>query len=162
MKHRVSTKIILNKPSPRQVMDTDESEDDSEDKMDSDDCKQVKFSPEVEVLEIEPRRQIVFNAKKLNRLKGLRTDGIKNRLGEIKFKRSADPREHLHSIRQTVRMKPKISPVKNSKMRADQSPKSIKSRLDLKTNFKNLKLGNKNGNSITTPSSVFNRLGIKK
>lgn len=162
MKHRVSTKIILNKPPPRHVMETSESED-SEEKMDSDDGKQVKFSPEVEVLEIEPRRQIVFNAKKLNRIKGLRTDGIKNRLGEIKFKRSPDPREHLHSIRQTVNMKPKISPVKNSKMRADQSPKSAKSRLDLKANFKNLKLGNKNGNSTAKPkpSSVFNRLGVK-
>ncbi|KAL7041661.1 hypothetical protein ACKWTF_000846 [Chironomus riparius] len=160
VKHRVSTKIILNKPAPRH-MDTDESED-SEEKMDSDDYKQVKFSPEVEVLEIEPRRQIVFNAKKLNRIKGLRTDGIKNRLGEIKFNRTIDPRQHLHSVRQTVNMKPKISPVKNSKMRADQSPKSAKSRLDLKANFKNLKLGNKNGNSTAKPSSVFNRLGVKK
>lgn len=137
--------------------------EDSEEKMDSDDYKQVKFSPEVEVLEIEPRRQIVFNTNKLNRIKGLRTDGIKNRLGEIKFKKApTDPRQHLHSIRQTVNMKPKISPVKNSKLRADQSPKSAKSRLDLKANFKNLKLGNKNGNSTAKPSSVFNRLGVKK
>lgn len=143
-------------------MDTDESEDDSEDKMDSDDCKQVSFSPEVEVLEIEPRRQIVFNSKKLNRIKGLRADGIKNRLGEYKIKRSPDPRDHLHSLKKTVTMKPKVSPVKNSKMRADQSPVSIKNRLDLKKNFKNMKLNNRNGGSNNNKSSsVFNRLGKK-
>lgn len=143
-------------------METDESDYDSE-AMDAEELKQVKFSPEVEVLEIEPRRTVVLNANKLDRIKGLRTDGIKNRLGEIKINKrvtvTKDPRQHLHTIRKNVVMKPKISPVKNSKMRADQSPVPIKARLNLKTNFRNLKLGSNNGNSNNKPSSVFNRLG---
>lgn len=168
VKNRVNTKIVLNKPSHRNLMDTDESEDESEEKMDSDDCKQVSFSPKVEVLEIEPRRQVVFDGKKLNRIKGLRTDGIvRNKFGQFTIKRAADPREHLHTVKKTVTMKPKISPIKNSKMRADQSPVSVKSRLDLKTDFKKMKLGNnKNGSSNhinkNKQTSVFNRLGNKK
>lgn len=169
VKHRVNTKIVLNKPSHRNLMDTDESEDESEEKMDSDDCKQVSFSPKVEVLEIEPRRQVVFDGKKLNRIKGLRTDGIvRNKFGQFTIKRAADPREHLHTVKKTITMKPKISPIKNSKMRADQSPVSVKSRLDLKTDFKKMKLGNNNKNGSSNhinkskPTSVFNRLGNKK
>ncbi len=61
-------------------MDTDESDDYSKEKMESDDSKQVSFSPEVQVHEIEPQRQVVFDNKKLNCIKGLRTVGIKNRL----------------------------------------------------------------------------------
>lgn len=132
-------------------METDSDYTDDE-RMDSDDInKQVKFSPEVEVLEIEPRRVPKVNAIKISRIKGLRTDGIKDRLGAIKIHRSVDtPNSSLHRVKKTISMKPtKItSPInKNSKMRSDQMTVPIKSRLDT---FKNRR-----------PASVHSRLNIK-
>lgn len=150
-------------------MITDESDCDSEEKMDSDEYKQVSFSPEVEVLEIEPRRQLNISPNKMNRLKGLRTDGIRNRLGDFKIKRTFDPSEPLHSIKKTISMKPKnISPGRNNRMimRADQSPVSVKERLNVKSrsgtnqitnSLRNMKF-NKNGGNI---ANVFDRLGKK-
>lgn len=138
-------------------MDTDEESNEDE-KMESDDYKQVSFSPEVEVLEIEPRRQLTINAKKMNRLKGLRTDGIKNRLGDIKINRSLNTSNiNLHSIKKTISMKPaKTSPARISKMKSDLSPVSIKARLG--TNHMQNRV---NMNSKNNGSDVFKRLGRK-
>lgn len=161
VKHKVNPRVIINRPPMKaQTMDTYESED-SEEKMDSDDYKQVSFSSEVEVLEIEPRRQqVTLNANNLNRLKNQRLDGIKFRIGDAKMQRKVDPTtRNLHNVKRTVPMKPnKISPARNSKMRADQAPPSIKSRLDFQTHGK-FKRTSKNGNNSST---VFNRLGQKK
>jgi hypothetical protein len=132
--------------------DSDYSDDE---RMDSDDFnKQVKFSPEVEVLEIEPRRVPKVNVNKISRIKGLRTDGIKDRLGSIKIHRSVDsPNTHLHRVKKTVSMKPtKItSPIsKSSKMRSDQISVPVKSRLD---SFKN---------NNRRQGSIHSRLSIKQ
>lgn len=166
----------MNKQPPaRVVMDTESESDHSDEKMDSDDFnKQVKFSSKVEVLEIEPRR-LVKSSK--NNIKGLRTDGIKDRLEDIKIKRSYDTssnsNNYLHNIKKTITMKPsKGSPVKNSRMIADQSPVTIKSRLDVKrlrpghpsssgSSTSNIhKRLNKN-NEGRMKGGVFNRLGKK-
>lgn len=155
----------MKKPPPAKiVMETDSESNHSDEKMDSDDYKQVSFSSEVEVLEIEPRRQ-VKNVK--NHIRGLRTDGIQNRLGEVKIKRTIDSNSHLHSIKKTINMKPnRTSPIaRNSKMMADQSPINVKSRLDVKKRPKQLsnihsRLNKKNEGRVSK-GGVFNRLGDK-
>jgi hypothetical protein len=156
-KHRISKKIIMNAKPVSKAMDTDEESDNEsvDEKMDADDYKQVKFSPEVEVLEIEPRRKVNLNVKNINRLKGLRADGIKNRLGDVKLRRARDPVNDLLTIRKTITMKPKkiISPTRTGKMKADQSPKSIKTRLGGSN-------GRSNGNGTT--SQIVKRLGNGK
>lgn len=146
-------------------METD-SEYSDDDKMDVEDInKQVKFSPEVEVLEIEPRRIPKMNANKLSRIKGLRADGIKDRLGAMKINRNVDTTSsHLHRVKKTISMKPtKItSPIaKNSKMRSDQISVPIKSRLDnikSRTGSIHSRLNVKGGKKFGK-GSVFSRLG---
>lgn len=156
VKHRVNQRVILKKVPSKTAMQAD-SDYSGDERMDSDDFnKQVKFSPEVEVLEIEPRRVPKINVNKISRIKGLRTDGIKDRLGAIKIHRSVDvdsPNTHLHRVKKTLRMKPtKItSPIsKSSKMRSDQISVPVKSRLD---SFKN---------NNRRQGSVHNRLSIKQ
>lgn len=165
----------MNKSPPvRVVMDTESESEHSDEKMDSDEFnKQVKFSSKVEVLEIEPRR-LVKSSK--NNIKGLRTDGIKGRLDDIKIRRSYDntsnSNDYLHNIRKTITMKPnKGSPVKNSKMFADQSPVTIKSRLDVKRLRTGQQLSSSSSSNIhkrlnksnegRMKGGVFNRLGKK-
>lgn len=162
----------MKKVPSRTAMDTDSDYTDDE-RMDSDDVnKQVKFSPEVEVLEIESRRVPKLNANKISRIKGLRADGIKvkDRLGAIKIHKSVDtPNSNLHRIKKTISMKPtKItSPInKNSKMRSDQTSVPIKARLDTFKNRRpgsvhsrlNIK-GERGGKGGGRKDSVFNRLG---
>jgi hypothetical protein len=145
----------------------DDSDMSEEEKMDSDDCsKQVSFSPEVEVLEIEPRQQsnLMLNAKNLNRLKNLRADGIKSRLGaDPKVKRTFDNNtKSLHTVRKTVTMKPaRATQLRSSKMKADQTPISVKSRLNVHGKGNKPNRGVQNGHKATPSSSVFNRLGSK-
>lgn len=147
-------------------METDSESDN--DKMDSDDYKQVSFSPKVEVLEIESRRPI-RNVK--NNIIGLRADGIKNRLGEIKIRQTSNSNSNLHNIRKPLSMKSRNLESVKSKMIADQSPINIKSRLDMKK----IKIGQasiirsrlnkaiERKASGKKKSDVFNRLGnIKK
>ena len=148
----------MNKSPPtRIVMDTESESEHSDEKMDSDEYnKQVKFSSKVEVLEIEPRR-LVKSSK--NNIKGLRTDGIKGRLDDIKIRRSYDnssnSNNYLHNIKKTITMKPnKASPVKNSKMFADQAPVTIKSRLDVKR----LRTGQQLSSSSNSSSNIHRRL----
>ncbi|KAG5676099.1 hypothetical protein PVAND_005953 [Polypedilum vanderplanki] len=163
---RISIAKRIQVKAPPVNVDSEMSEDDE--KMDSDEYKQVSFSPEVEVLEIEPRQannNLKLNAKKLNRLKNLRADGIKSRLGmDVKVKRTIDNNvKSLHTIRKTVNMKPSknVSSPRNSKMKADQSPISVKSRLDIRSKLKpGLNRFNQNGKKAIS-SSVFNRLGKK-
>ena len=73
------------KKLPTQLMDSDESSsDDSRDESDNS-YKQVKFSPEVEVLEIAPNQKLAWSPNK-NPMKGMRKDGIKSRLGKQDIK----------------------------------------------------------------------------
>lgn len=148
-------------------MDTDESATDSDDNMDSDTYKQVSFSPDVEVLEIASR-PLSVSPKKMNRLKGMKTDGIKARLGM----RGSSVDSILHTTRKTIIMKPtKASPA--SKMKSDQVHKQIpvQNRVDLSSRsstsqltnrIKNFKLDSNSSMPKSTNTSVFNRLGINK
>lgn len=172
VKKRVNQRVIMNKAPPsRIIMDTESESEHSDEKMDSDDLnKQVKFSSKVEVLEIEPRG-LIKSSK--NNIKGLRTDGIKGRVEDIKIRRSYDTsNNYLHNIKKTITMKPnKLSPVKNSKMIADQSPVTIKSRLDVKrlrsgqlsssSSSSNIHKRLNKSNDGRFKGGVFNRLGKK-
>ena len=70
------------KKLPTQLMETDESDSEGSRNESDNSYKQVKFSPEVEVLEIAPNRKLVKSGNKPNNIKGARQDGIKSRLGE--------------------------------------------------------------------------------
>jgi hypothetical protein len=72
-------KVLLVKKYPTKI--SSDSESDDSDRGESDSFKSVSFSPEVEVLEIAPRKKLASPNKKFNHIKGLRTDGIKSRLG---------------------------------------------------------------------------------
>lgn len=159
---------MLKKPPPAKiVMETDSDSDYTDEKMDSDDYKQVSFSPDVEVLEIDTL-DVRSNLKKGHHLKGLRADGIKNRLGEIKIRRSIDNHgDHLHNIKKTITMKPnKPSPIKSGRMKSDlKQTIAIKSRLDLKKRSSHpsveSRLNKPSVGRVKKATNVFNRLGKK-
>ncbi len=173
VKHRVNQRVILKKlPSRRRAVDMEtDSEGTSDERMDAEDIsKQVSFSPEVEVLEIESRRLPKINVNRVNRIKGLRADGIKDRLGAIKIHRNVDSSpssSNIHKVRKTVSMKPQkfSSPVsKISNMRSDHISVPVKSRLDT---FKNRSVSiqsrlSKGINKSKKDGSVFDRLGKSK
>lgn len=71
------------KKFPTKISADSETDDSDSDRVESDSYKSVSFSPEVEVLEIAPRKKPVSPNKKFKNIKGLRTDGIKSRLGEF-------------------------------------------------------------------------------
>lgn len=159
--------MLIKKPPPVKVVDSDS--DYSDEKMDSDEYKQVSFSPDVEVLEIESL-DLRSNLKKGSRLKGLRTDGIKNRLGEIKIRRSIDNSDdHLHNIKKTITMKrsQSSSPIKSGgRMKSDlKQTIAIKSRLDLKKRSSHpsveSRLNKPSAGRVKKATNVFHRLGKK-
>jgi len=154
--------------APVLITDSDSSDDD--DKMDADGYKQVSFSNDVEVLEIAPRSPSPTPKKGVNRLKGLKTDGIKGRLGLTSPVDVA-----LHSVKRTVNMKATKSSPLSSKMMSDRPQKSasIHTRIDLKqrgggstkllTNrIKNFKAVAATNGAKAKNTSVFNRLGNNK
>jgi len=142
-----------------------ESSSESDDKMDSDDLKQVSFSEDVEVREFKPVKN-----RNTKALQGLRTDGIKLRLGY-----STDRALSLHAVKKNSMKPVKLSPViasKASKMKSDnmkQQAASVHSRLDVRNQNTTMQLTNrikhfKIAETAAKPesSSVFNRLGINK
>ena len=144
------------------------SESESDDKMDSDEFKQVSFSEDVEVR--------VFNSLPVTGpkiLKGMKTDGIKSRLGKNSGQLSS--LKSLHNVKK-VSMKPEkfssTGTVKVSKMKSDNmtlQSSNVHSRLDMKNSKSTMQLTDRIKNfkldaSIvkSKSSSVFNRLGANK
>lgn len=172
MKHRVQR--VITKPTITHSIQRAESSSDAEsdDKMDSDDFKQVSFSEDVEVRVFNPP---LVKKNNLKILKGLRSDGIQSRLSK-KDDQSSSFR-NLNNIKK-ISMKPgKVSPsgkaLNGSKMKSDQialQAKSVHSRLDLKNRKSAIQLTNQIKNfkldapvlSSKGSSSVFNRLGNKQ
>lgn len=150
-------------------MESDESsQSDEDEKMDSDDAKQVSFAPDVEVRVYESL-PVTTSSKKIHRSKDSKIDGIKARLGSRDVEISV---ASLHNVKKAVLMKPAKSPVSTvsrlSKMKSDlmfmSQVTSVHSRLDVKnrsstkqltSRIKNFQLDSK----TKTDSSVFNRLG---
>lgn len=119
----------------------------------SDDCKQVKFSPEVQV-RVFNDRPIALNSKKV---KGPKVAAVKSRLGKNGI--TSPTMQSLHSIKKKIIMKPmKTSPSMASRMKSDlvmSESGSIHSRLDIKRSRGIVVPRN-------TSKSVFNRLGLNK
>lgn len=146
------------------------SESDSDDKMDSDEFKQVSFSEDVEVRVFNPL-PVKTTSPKI--LKGLRTDGIMLRLG--KNGNTASPPKSFHNVKK-ISMKPaKFSPSvasRVSKMKSDNmalQASTVHSRLDIKNRKSTTHLTNRIKNFKldaavvqSKGSSVFNRLGTNK
>lgn len=162
------------------LSDTDDSDDSDRDQS-NDKYKSVSFSPDVEVVEIAPRKKL--NPKNKNQLKGMQTDGVKARLGNRN--KSAD--DFLHYTKKIVKLK--VSSTKPSNLNKgtmiadDQSKVPVKTRIDFEKNSANrfnsstsqlasrIKRFSLNANSkssnfdskkISTNSSVFARLGTNK
>lgn len=143
-------------------IDDSYSDDDDDDKMDSDEFKQVSFSPEVKVHVFTPR-PVAGSPRKL---KGLKIEGIRSRLG--RGSESLTSQKSLHRVKKSVTMKPQVtspsfSP-RISKMKSDNlmtESFTVHSRLGNNSGekkFQNKSLG-RGDSSTTKGSSVFNRLG---
>jgi len=155
---------VLSKHVARSSSQIVESSSDSDDKMDSDELKQVSFSEDVEVRVFKPVKN-----RGTKVLQGLRTDGIKSRLGN-----NSDRALSFHTVKR-ISMKPdKLSPIiasKTSKMKSDnmkQQASNVHSRLDIR-NKTTMQLANrikqfKIDETVVKPesSSVFNRLGVNR
>lgn len=166
-------RVMLVKKTPARVlMDTSESDSDDSNQMDSDNgYKSVSFSPEVEVLEIAPRK-VTINPKRLNHIKGLQQDGIKARLGSRNVSVSNNT---LHQTKKVVKMKPvKSSPaVLKTGMKSDSIRSvSVHNRVDMKSKTSTSQLTNriqrvtleapKANKIVNQKNSVFARLGLNK
>lgn len=139
---------------------------DDDDKMDSDELKQVSFSPEVQVRVFSERPAIVANPKNIKLLK---SNGVKSRLGKSTHQPATSPRS-LHTVKK-ISMKPTATS-QMSKMKSDNmslQAMNVHSRLDinnrkstnhLASKIKNFKIDMKDSKPIS--SSVFNRLGRNK
>lgn len=141
--------------------------------------KTVSFSPEDEILEIEPRQTLARKMKQ----KG---QNIRARLGLTQ--RATTSQSSLHQTRKIIKLKSSNgSPIASAGLKSDQTAgsKSIKSRLSLKNSLKGpevkklvnqigrVSLANRLGAKKTKPivnekpasassSSVFDRLGYNK
>lgn len=143
--------------------------------------KSVKFSSTDEILEIESRRQIIAQNK---RIRPNEVNGVKARLGINRKINQPTPKQTVAVLNRTKNIIKTKQPIKRlngqilkvSALRSDEGTKSVKSRLILKKGLnngpevKNLadrigrvslksrlgKAKSKNGNS------VFDRLGFNK
>lgn len=174
MKKRVPQRVLSKNVVPQRALLKNvarhssqivESSSDSDDKMDSDELKQVSFSEDVEVREFKPVKN-----RSTKVLQGLRTDGIKLRLGY-----SSDRALSLHTVQKNPMKPVKLSPIiasKTSKMKSDnmkQQASSVHSRLDVRNKKTTMQLTSrikhfKIDETVVKPesSSVFNRLGVNK
>lgn len=168
-----SQRVMLVKKKPaRMEMDTDETDSDFSNQMDSDNgYKSVSFSPEVEVLEIAPRK-VTIHPKRLNHIKGLQHDGIKARLGT---KNVSVSNNSLHKTKKVVNMKPTkaSSVVSKTGMKSDSiRAVSVHNRVDMKSKTSTSQITNRiqrftleapNLNkNVSKNNSVFARLGLNK
>lgn len=143
------------------------SESEADDRMDSDEMKQVSFSPEVQVRVFSEGPAKTVSPKKMKVLKG---PGVKSRLGNG-ADQVTSPRSLLNVKKISMKAE-KFSPSignRMSKMKSDNMSSqaaNVHSRLDinnrnstnqLTSKIKNFKIDS--ATSKTKGSSVFNRLG---
>lgn len=147
--------------------------------------KSVKFSNTDEILEFESRKQV---EARTNRIRLMKTDNIRARLGLSIKNDEFLQNDLLHRTKKIVKLKQPVKrangqPLNVSTMKSDEGKKSIKSRLSL--SLKNgpevnklvsrigrvslgsrlgtkIKNGNQNKIETQSTSSVFDRLGFNK
>lgn len=154
----------------REVIRDSSSDSDADDRMDSDELKQVSFSPEVQVRVFSERPAKNVSPKKMKVLKG---NGVKSRLGGGIDHQKTSHRT-LHNVKKNSMKAGMFSPSAVSrigKMKSDNmsaSTANVHSRLDinnrnstkqLTSKTKNFNIDSNGSKSAKGGSSVFNRLG---